>query len=106
MLAYFASQPLPLHPHNGVLQAWLELGVVGALAVAAILILVVGGIERVARRNRAAAPLFALFSTGALIFGSTFGAWQSWWQAALWLVAALAIAVVNGADSPDGGARR
>lgn len=75
---------LPLHPHNGALQLWLELGVVGA-ALAALLAWFLG-----VAAARAPAPAAA---TGALTSAAvtamlSFGAWQAWWVVAMLLAAA------------------
>ena len=32
------AEPIPLHPHNAILQVWLELGVVGAGLLAFLLV--------------------------------------------------------------------
>ncbi len=69
---------LPLHTHNGPLQIWLELGMVGAL-LAAVLIFLLGRMaERSARPGVAAAMLASAAVTGLLSFGT----WQEWWISA------------------------
>lgn len=79
-------QRLPLHPHNGALQAWLELGLPGALLLAAALGLV-------ATRLGAGAASGAAALGGAVVVGClSFGLWQGWWQSCWWLTA-LAFAV-------------
>ncbi|MBF0327364.1 MAG: O-antigen ligase family protein [Alphaproteobacteria bacterium] len=71
---------LPLHPHNAFLQIWLELGMIGV----ALTLLLVGQ----ATRDRRPAHLACL--TAALVVASvSYGAWQSWWVSALWIIAAL-----------------
>lgn len=74
---------LPLHPHNVWLQWWLELGVVGAIFGA---VLIGGTAWRLrepdlarAERTISLALLVAMF----LIGGVAYGAWQSWWIAAI-----------------------
>jgi O-antigen ligase len=69
---------LPLHTHNGPLQIWLELGMVGAL-LAAVLVFLLGRMaERCARPGVAAAMLASAAVTGLLSFGT----WQEWWVSA------------------------
>lgn len=69
------SQLLPLHPHNGPLQLWLELGLVGA-GLGAMLALLLGyGSGRGPRPAIAAAMLASAAVTAML----SFGAWQEWW---------------------------
>nr|WP_255568584.1 O-antigen ligase family protein [Neoroseomonas alba] len=75
---------LPLHPHNGALQLWLELGAVGA-AMAALLAWFLG--VAAARAPSPAAATGALTSA-AITAMLSFGAWQAWWVAAMLLAAA------------------
>ncbi len=90
---------MSLHPHNGALQIWLELGAPGA-ALAALLVLAVGGSVRRLSRGGQASNAAALF--GALtIAGLSFGIWQNWWMAALGLIAVVSTAL-NPSKSPDG----
>ena len=81
---------MPLHPHNGALQIWLELGLPGALLAAAL----AGGILLVIRNGAGSAPEKAAMtglsiSTFAVVFLS-YGVWQSWWMSAIWLCVILA----------------
>ncbi|HEY8611170.1 MAG TPA: O-antigen ligase family protein [Roseomonas sp.] len=72
---------LSLHPHNGALQIWLELGWVG-LALAALAVLAMGW---------GAAPVVAgVLASAAVTFLASFGIWQAWWLATQALAAALA----------------
>ncbi len=80
---------IQLHPHNGALQLWLELGVLGAFAGAAAWALML---------RRLAKPAPDLVAAGALasaavylLFGAvSFGLWQEWWLAVGALVACVA----------------
>jgi O-antigen ligase len=80
------SPGIQLHPHNGSLQLWLELGVLGAI-LAAIAWLVI--LRRLAREERSWAAAATLGSAAAyLLFGAvSFGVWQEWWLALGALVA-------------------
>ncbi|HYI82286.1 MAG TPA: O-antigen ligase family protein [Acetobacteraceae bacterium] len=78
---------LPLHPHNGALQLWLELGLPGALLGAALAFLLGLAAARAARP----AVATAMLATGAVTAMLSFGAWQEWWIGAE-LMAAAAIA--------------
>jgi exopolysaccharide production protein ExoQ len=82
---------MPLHPHNAALQWRLELGVPGALLGAA---LVVFAFHRIRRRSDArletavaAAATIASFAIAML----SFGIWQSWWVASLFLAATFCV---------------
>ncbi|MCC7260110.1 MAG: O-antigen ligase family protein [Alphaproteobacteria bacterium] len=80
---------LPLHPHNSILQLWLELGAVGVL-------LFTGFVGTLLHRATAA-PLALQEKTCAvamlvtyLVVGLTaYGVWQEWWVATGFMAAAL-----------------
>ena len=83
------SPHIQLHPHNGALQIWLELGVLGAVLAALIWAFV---FRRLARDERS---LLAAATAGSaavyLFFGMvSFGVWQEWWLALAALVAVTA----------------
>ncbi len=93
---------LPLHPHNASLQLWLELGLPGA-ALGAVLI---GGI--MIRIGRMATARIDKAASAALVLGIAtignlgYGAWQSWWLAAIWLSAGfMAVAIERTEDETD-----
>jgi len=77
---------LPLHPHNQALQIWLELG-----GVAAVLVAIFGGIIifRFSIASKVEAPIFGLITSYLVYSYSSFGAWQNWWIATLFLVAVI-----------------
>jgi O-antigen ligase len=85
---------IQLHPHNGELQVWLELGVIGALAAAAFWWL---GLRRLARpqADLATAAITASASVYLLFGGLNFGVWQEWWLGLGALVAALGAMLVR-----------
>lgn len=92
--AYFPTggQKLSLHPHNAALQLWLELGLVGALLGAALVLLALWSISRIEDRfARAAAAGMAVAAFVMANLG--FGIWQNWWLATLGLTAAVTAAV-------------
>ncbi len=73
------GESLPLHPHNGFLQVFLELGLVGAVLAAAVIFMILRKLALAAERSGLAAPV-AGFALSAMIVGSiSFGAWQGWW---------------------------
>jgi len=83
---YYNESKLPLHPHNQALQIWLELG-----GVAAIFVAFFGGIIifRLSVVSIAEAPLFGLITSYLTFALSSFGAWQNWWIATLFLIAVI-----------------
>ncbi|RAU21807.1 hypothetical protein CU669_10900 [Paramagnetospirillum kuznetsovii] len=79
---------MPLHPHNAILQCWLELGLGGALILAAFLWTMVGNVEKSAARDPLSAAGIAGCIVAALVVSAvSYGAWQSWWVSTLWVVA-------------------
>ena len=69
--AIVRAQRLPLHTHNAGLQIWLELGVVGAL-LAAALILALGW-------HATSAGAAGSFAAAVAIGSLSYGVWQGWW---------------------------
>jgi O-antigen ligase len=100
-----AGQVMPLHPHNAVLQIWLELGAIGA-AISAVTLLSLGTAIYRAASDRlglaAAAAALAACVEGASV---SYGIWQEWWVAALFLCAAITRIAVDGRSSTASGAR-
>ncbi|CAH0313618.1 O-antigen ligase family protein [Roseomonas sp. CECT 9278] len=84
-------QTLPLHPHNGALQIWLELGAIGAL-IAAGLAWTLGAAAARSPCPPAAAGALASAAITALL---SFGAWQAWWIAAMLLAVAVCAGLVR-----------
>jgi len=80
---------MPLHPHNGSLQMWLELGAVGVT----IFICLLGKLMLNLHRNYVLGdgrPLIAgLFTAIFLVYNISFGLWQSWLIFAMILLCAL-----------------
>jgi exopolysaccharide production protein ExoQ len=69
------------HPHNAILQVWVELGLVGALLLAAFAVMLFAAVGRMA-------PLLQPFALAcvAVVCGIALvshGAWQAWWMAAV-----------------------
>jgi O-antigen ligase len=83
-------QALPLHTHNAALQIRVELGLVGALLFAALIVTIGLALRRVPDRAGHAAGL-ALVVSGLVIAMASYGVWQFWWLAAVALAAALMV---------------
>ncbi len=87
------EEKLPLHPHNGFLQFWLELGVIGTTLGALLALFVV---YRAGSGSQPGLPRAAALATtvaALVVFSLSYGAWQSWWVSTLWITAATVIAV-------------
>ena len=87
-------EPIPLHPHNSVLQVWLEMGALGALILMVLLLSVVRAIHHFVEGNVNRATALGLFTTVLTIASISFGAWQSWWLASIFLVAAFTVSTL------------
>jgi exopolysaccharide production protein ExoQ len=83
---------MQLHPHNMILQVWLELGLGGALLLCVlgsnIIILGIGAVER---HRASSAAAIGQFGAAMAIYSGSYSAWSSWWIAALWIAAVLMI---------------
>ena len=80
---------MPLHPHNGALQLWLELGGIGALIAAALML----ALGFAAARSAAPAVGAGMLASAAVTGMLSFGLWQAWWVASL-LLAMVALVLV------------
>jgi O-antigen ligase len=87
-------EPIPLHPHNAILQVWLELGVIGALIVLVLLVSVVRAISLFIEARLARAVALGSLTTGLAIASISFGIWQSWWLGSILLGGAFMVAVL------------
>lgn len=93
-----------LHPHNGLLQVWLELGLVGV-------VLFLGWCGAMVRRPLASVRAPAALATAAATITAlavfwlvSFGIWQGWWLGAIGLVLcalALSLRVAEVSLSPS-----
>jgi exopolysaccharide production protein ExoQ len=71
------------HAHNGYLQVWIELGLVGALVAGLAIVLLLRGVSRLdGVRPQRAAALAAIGSAAAIMLVGH-SAWQGWWLATL-----------------------
>jgi exopolysaccharide production protein ExoQ len=87
------AEALPLHPHNAVLQWWVELGAIGAvLGLAIVVTLLLRAAVLSEREATASTMAFAVAALTIAMLG--YGFWQSWWLSTLWLAGSLTAAVV------------
>ena len=86
------GQALPLHPHNALIQIWLELGVIGMLIAGMLFILVVTSIPSVPGNRAGPAILIAAIASAFAIAQLSFGIWQGWWLSTLGLFAVIVVA--------------
>ncbi len=85
--------PVPfLHPHNGVLQVWLELGLVGVMLMFAGAARAAKAAVQKAANDTVLAVVAATVSTFSVFWSLSFGIWQGWYVAVAGLtVAALVL---------------
>lgn len=76
------GQQIPRHPHNMILQWWLEFGFIGALWWTALLVFLVEKIRMLETPARKVA--FSFFTSNIVIILFSISFWQSWWWAT-WL---------------------
>ena len=83
------GEAIPLHPHNSVLQVYLELGVIGALLILGLLLCLLRrlGDDDWKRSDRIFA--FGMFTAVLLFYVVSFSTWSSWWNAYLCYAVAL-----------------
>jgi O-antigen ligase len=79
---------LPLHPHNGALQVWLELGLPGAIGFAALFALAAYRTGRGSCRVHSAMAL-AVIATIGTSWLLSYGIWQGWWMGVIVIAAFL-----------------
>lgn len=88
-----SEQLLPLHPHNSVLQWWLELGLPGVVGLTGAIIWLLWRIDTNVPGLRDKAIMVAMLGVAITISSISYGFWQAWWQCIMWLSAALLPAV-------------
>lgn len=87
--------PVSLHPHNGPLQIWLELGAHGAILAALIWWALFDLCARAARTDRAGGAAAAAAATAYFVIGAlSFGVWQEWWLGLAAVTAAVCAAML------------
>ena len=89
---------ISLHPHNGALQIWLELGLIGAVTAAAFWGLSFIRLER--EEPDLATSAVAGSAVAFLLFAwINYGMWQQWWMALGALIPVLAAMLQNRGDN-------
>ena len=97
MIKFFSGQtlsPLPLHPHNNILQVYFELGLIGLffyLSLACKYILIIGRNYRTTNlaSKDLISSLYACFSVYCIIAMISYSLWQSWWVLSIVWISAL-----------------
>ena len=76
---------LPLHPHNNIIQTWLELGIIGVVSLLGIIFAVFRKIQTsklsISEKSIATSTLVSYLAIATM----GFGAWQHWWMATAYI---------------------
>ena len=91
---------LPLHPHNGALQVWLELGLPGAATFAALAAWLWLSLAAAAWPRRFAAAAGASLCAAQTIGLAAYGLWEEWWIGTQLLVLFLILVMGRLASQP------
>ncbi len=88
------------HPHNALIQTWVELGAVGVVMILAIVILLAYNTLRLPAERR---PFgFGALAAGLTIAAVSHGMWQSWWICLILATIAIFAMEDDVADAPVG----
>jgi O-antigen ligase len=93
------EKALPLHPHNAALQWWLELGAPGAILGAALIIWLMRAIGRARASNIGKASAVSLVLSTVTVSFLSYGIWQSWWIATMWLAGVFMVVLIRAAPA-------
>ena len=88
------TNAIPLHPHNGILQLWLELGFVGVSLVLIVVLLILRGIQKLPTNWVERGLMTAALISSLSMVSVSYGIWQNWWISALFLQGAM-IALIH-----------
>ena len=86
---------IPLHPHNQWAQVWLELGLLGLLLSAGLVVTMLIRISTLHAGRSIIATAVAAATVYLLIGNLSFGMWQNWWLAIAWLCAGFLTLLVD-----------
>lgn len=83
-----------LHPHNFILQIWIEFGLAGILAAAGMFLSLLRGFYKnlTVAQNRIVLPTFVMIFSVAM---TGYGLWQGWWIGLMVLAAGLCAVAVK-----------
>ncbi len=90
---------VPLHPHNAVLQVWLELGFIGVLLLLLVIQRLTGALARLKKPQSAYGQ--ALLLSGFVAAFTSFGLWQNKWFSFLLLLGFVFLAIAGRDAKPE-----
>jgi O-antigen ligase len=93
---------MPLHPHDAILQVWLELGGIGAVLAFGALLLVLARAfgARAWQSRRARAGSAGACCGGLAVALVSFGVWQEWFLAVLIMATAISVLAARQDELP------
>lgn len=87
---------LPLHPHNGIIQILLELGIIGLVLNLLIWVNIIQKISSTSLISREYKPcIYAIITSYLTISQSSFNIWIDWWLCLVFLVSFHFITLIN-----------
>jgi len=85
--------PLPLHPHNNILQITLELGIIGLILFLCLIYKYLKQIDNIKNNNFRAAS-YACFVNYYIIGMISYNIWQIWWiSSGIWVLVLMKLLV-------------
>ena len=96
----FNSLSTVIHPHNFILQIWIEFGLLGILIAMAIIYQMINILQTrytIAQQK----ILLPTFMMGLLAASTAFGMWQGAWMGALFYAGAMAFMAAKIVDKPE-----
>lgn len=90
------TQHFSIHPHNAILQLWLELGLLGFILGILLAYQVLQQIYRTNLLSIEKAVSAGLFTGTFLVIWVNLGFWQNWWISGLWVIIGLTISMFKG----------
>ena len=87
------STRFALHPHNAILQLWLELGFLGMILAILLTYLTLYQIYQTNFSRPEKAICAGLFTGIFIIIWVNLGFWQSWWISGLWIIIGLTMSL-------------
>lgn len=90
------TQRFGIHPHNAILQLWLELGFLGLILGTLLAYQVLRQIYCANLSLVEKAVSSGLFTAVFLVVWVNLGFWQNWWISALWIIVGLTISLFKG----------
>ena len=95
----FTSACIPLHPHNAILQLWLELGLPGFILGILLAYQILSLLFQTALSSQEKATGAGLFTAAFLVVWVNLGFWQTWWISGLWIIVGLTICLFKGKEN-------